>query len=462
VNTTTWPAASALVEGSDALVSSAGGGLLTAAARACGLDRALSVELAGWRRRRAVHDPGKIIADLAISLALGGDCLADVGVVRAQPALFGPVASDPTVSRLVDRLAADAGEALSAIRGARAAARAAAWAHRSPVPAEGLVPLDIDGSVLIAHSEKECAAPTFKSTFGFHPLLAFVDHTAAGSGPGGEPLAAVLRTGSAGANNAADHIEVLGLALAQLPAEVRGRVLVRTDSGGGTKAFLAHLTKLGLQYSVGIGVNIGVHRALLDQLPAEAWTDAYDCDELPREGAQVAELTGMLPELAGRGWPPDMRVIARRERPHPGAQLRLTDTDGWRITVFATNTPPGGPGTQLAQLELSHRRRARCEDRIRTLKDTGLRNLPLHDFAQNQIWLETVLLAGDLLAWTATLGLGAHRAAEPKRLRLRIFAVAARLIRTGRRTVLRLPADWPWAAEIAAAHARLRALPPPA
>jgi len=138
-----------------------------------------------------------------------------------------------------------------------------------------------------------------------------------------------------------------------------------------------------------------------------------------------------------------MRVIARREWPHPGAQLRLTDVDGWRITVFATNTPRGGPGRQLADLELRHRQCARCEDRIRALKDSGLRNLPLHEFTQNQIWLETVLLAADLVAWTQTLGLGQHRRAEPKRLRLRLLHVAARLIRTGRQTLLRLPADWP-------------------
>lgn len=457
MKTTTWPVGVRLGEGSDALVSSAGGGLLVETARASGVDRALSGALAPWRRPRTTHDPAKVIADLAISLALGGDCLADIGVLRAQPALFGPVASDPTVSRLVDTLAADADRSLTAFRSARASARAAAWAHQAPVPPIGLVPLDIDGSLVLAHSEKEAAAPTFKRTFGFHPLLAFADHTAEGPGPGGEPLAAILRPGSAGANDAADHITVVDLALAQLPANVRGRVLVRTDSGGGTKAFLAHLTAHGLQYSVGIGVNIGVDRALLAQLRPQAWTDAYDPGGQPRDGAQVAELTGMLPDLPARGWPPRMRVIARRERPHPGAQLRLTDADGWRVTIFATNTIGG----QLADLELTHRRRARCEDRIRVLKDTGLRNLPLHDFAQNQIWLETVLLAGDLLAHTATLALGEHRTAEPKRLRLRLFAVAARIIRTGRRIELRLPRDWPWASEIAAAHALLRALPAP-
>ena len=446
-----------VVAGGGSLATSTGGALLTETARLTGLNRKLSQGLGGWRGVGAVHDPGKIVQDLATAIALGGACLADIAVVRAQRDLFGSVASDPTVSRLIDKLASGADDALHQIRQARADARAVAWKHRSPVPPEGPVPVDIDGSIVLAHSEKESAAATFKRTFGFHPLLAFVDHTGDGNGGGGEPLAAVLRPGSANANTATDHIAVLDLALVQLPEPVRARVLVRTDSGGGTKAFLTHVTALGLQYSSGIGVGIGIDRDLLARLPRAAWTAALDSNGKPREGAQVAELTHLLPELTDRGWPTRMRLIARRERPHPGAQLRLTDVDGWRVTVFATNTP----GEDLAQLELTHRLRARAEDRIRGLKDSGLRNLPLHDFTQNQIWLETVLLAADLLAWTATLSLTAHRKAEPKRLRLRLLQVAARIVRTGRKTLLKVDDDWPWAAEIIAAHARLRALPTP-
>lgn len=446
-----------VVAGGGSLASSTGGALLVETVRLTGLNRKLSQGLRGWRGWGAVHDPAKIVQDLATAIALGGACLADIAVVRAQRDLFGPVASDPTVSRLVDKLASNVDESLQQIRQARSDARAVAWQHRSPVPAEGPVPVDIDGSIVVAHSEKESAAATFKRTFGFHPLLAFVDHTGDGAGGGGEPLAAVLRPGSANANTADDHITVLDLALAQLPEPVRARVLVRTDSGGGTKAFLHHVSSLGLQYSSGIGVGIGIDRDLLARLPRAAWTPALDSNGKPREGAQVAELTALLPELTDRGWPAGMRLIARRERPHPGAQLRLTDIDGWRVTVFATNSP----GQDLAQLEVTHRLRARAEDRIRGLKDSGMRNLPLHDFAQNQIWLETVLLAAELLAWTATLGLAAHRKAEPKRLRLRLLQVAARVVRTGRKTLLKVDDDWPWAAEIIAAHAQLRALPTP-
>ena len=114
--------------GGSGVVSQAGGLLLTGMLRVTGLDQGLSAGLARWRAPRAVHDPGKIIADLAVTLALGGDCLADVATLRAEPALFGPVASDPVVSRLISRLAADAPRALRAIRAARAAARERAWA----------------------------------------------------------------------------------------------------------------------------------------------------------------------------------------------------------------------------------------------------------------------------------------------------------------------------------------------
>jgi hypothetical protein len=208
-----------------------------------------------------------------------------------------------------------------------------------------------------------------------------------------------------------------------------------------------------LEYSVGFIAGETV-KAAIEAIPEQAWRAAVDGDGEPRDGAQVAELTAWIPtpnaHRRGPGsgplsWPEQMRVIARRERPHPGAQLRLTDHNGWRITCFATNTK--GPGWTLAALEVRHRQRARCEDRIRALKETGLRNLPFHDYAKNRIWLEVVALAADLLAWTQTLAFDEAEPArrwEPKRLRFRILAVAGRIIRTGRRRRLRLPRDWPW------------------
>jgi len=352
------------------LVSQAGAVLVWETMRVTGLGRGLSDGMARWRAPRAVHDPGKIIADLAAAVALGGDCLADIAVLREQPELAGPVASDPVVSRLVSQLAADLPRALKAIRSARAAARERAWAlagQDAPGADGGLVTVDLDATIVIAHSEKEEAAPTWKKTFGFHPMTAFADH---GAGGNGEPLAIVLRAGGAGSNTAADHIEATRLALAQLPRHLRRKALIRTDSGGGTHGFLQWLTARHrrLHYSAGMTITEDMQEAIL-KVPAGSWTPAYDGDGQVRDGAWVADITGML-DLSS--WPGGMRVIVRKERPHPGAQLRFTDLDGHRFTAFATDARKG----QLADLELRHRRRARCEDRIRCAKDTGLRNLP--------------------------------------------------------------------------------------
>ena len=265
----------------------------------------------------------------------------------------------------------------------------------------------------------------------------------------------MLRPGNAGSNTAAEHIEVARLALAQLPRRLRRRVLIRTDSGGGTHEFLAWLASPGhrLHYSIGMTITEDMHQAIL-QLPDRVWEPAYDAGGQARPGAWVAEITGLL-DLSS--WPAGMRVIVRKERPHPGAQLRFTDIGGHRVTAFATDTRTG----QLADLELRHRRRARCEDRIRCAKDTGLRNFPLHGFAQNQIWCELVAMACELLAWTQMLALdGPARAWEPKRLRLRLFSTAGRLIRGGRRLRLRLAATWPWASHITTAISRLQNLAP--
>jgi hypothetical protein len=435
-------------------VSQAGAVLLWETMRVTGLGRGLSQGLARWRAPRAVHDPGKIVADLAAAVALGGDCLSDIAVLREQPALAGPVASDPVVSRLLRALADDGPRVLKAIRAARAAARERAWAlagDAAPGAGGGPVIIDLDATIVIAHSEKEQACPTWKKTFGHHPLTAWADHGADGNG---EPLAICLRAGNAGSNTAADHIEAARLAIAQLPRHLRRKVLIRADSAGGTHEFLDWLTSGSrrLHYSVGMTITEAIQDAI-GKVPESAWTPAYDGDGQVRDGAWVADITGLL-ELDS--WPDKMRIIVRKERPHPGAQLRFTDIDGHRFTCFATDTRRG----QLADLELRHRRRARCEDRIRYAKDTGLRNLPLKGFAQNQIWCEIVALACELIAWTQMLALaGAARRWEPKRLRLRLFSVAGRLASSGRRLRLRLAERWPWAADITAATARLQAIP---
>jgi hypothetical protein len=440
----------------ESLISSSGSLLINEVVRFTGLGRGLSRALTQWRPMRASHDPGKVLLDVATAVALGGDCLADVAAVRSQPEVFGTVASDPTICRVFAALAGDVDQAVAAIRQARADARAAVWKHRRPLAdtpgkrAGGQVIVDIDATLVTAHSDKEGAEPTFKRGFGFAPMCSFVDHGEHGTG---EALALDLRPGKASPWNSKDHVTALNNAVAQLPEGEQQQVLVRADTGACSKLFLHHITDAGLEYSIGFQAQDTV-KAAIEAIPAQAWRAAVDGDGEPRDGAQVAELTAWMPapvtqhrssRPGPKDWPAGMRVIARRERPHPGAQLRLTDHNGWRITCFATNTK--GPGWTLAALEVRHRQRARCEDRIRGLKDTGLRNLPFHDYAKNRIWLEVVALATDLLAWTQATAFDQTEPArrwEPKRLRFRLLAVAGRIVRTGRRRRLRLPRDWPW------------------
>lgn len=461
-STSPYPRVSASATGTG-VVSHAGAALLLRTAEKTGLTTALTTELAPYRKPLARHDPGKIALDLATALAIGGDCLADIAQLRAHPEIFGAVASDPTVSRLISVLAADADTALAAIGRARATARAHAWAAAGTSAPDHAIDeahplvLDIDATLVTAHSEKEQAAPTFKRGFGFHPLCAFVDH---GTGGTGEPVAMLLRPGNSGSNTAADHVTVVQDALAQLPLDpgyrVGKKVLVRIDGAGGTHQLIEYLTKRRLSYSVGFGLT-DTMTAALDLVPEQAWTSAYDSDGQVRDGAWVTEITDLL-DLST--WPKGMRVIVRKERPHPGAQLRFTDRDGLRLTAFVTNTRRG----QLPDLELRHRRRARCEDRIRAAKASGLQNLPLHGFDQNRIWLALVQLACELLAWMQMLAFTAipARRWEPKRLRLRLLSIAGRVVRHARRVRLRLAVTAPDVEVLVAGLNRLAALPAPA
>ncbi len=339
------------------VVSHAGAALLLRTAEKTGLSSGLSEKLRPWRKPKAVHDPGKIVLDLAVTLAVGGDCAADVALLRAEPAVFGVVASDPTVSRAITALAADAPRVLAAIGAARIQARARAWAlagrdapgHRAGI-ADPVI-IDLDATLTDAHSERQGAAPTFKRGFGFHSLWSFIDSP----GGTGEPAAVMLRPGNAGSNTATDHKRVLHEALAQLPGRGSWRVgrtvLVRTDSGGGTHEFLGYCHRRRLQYSVGFTLTDDIVDALDTHLTVRDWTPAYDAEGQVRPGAWVIDATG-LTDLTR--WPPGMRLIVRKERPHPGAPLRFTDHDGLRLTAFVTNTRRG----QLPDLELRHRRRA--------------------------------------------------------------------------------------------------------
>jgi hypothetical protein len=425
------------------LVSHAGSALVAQVADKLGLTQALSLRLAALKQRRRGHDPGRVIRDLAVMLADGGECVSDLGAVRDQQALFGPVASDSTAFRVVDRIASEPG-LLEALRAAHARARERLWElHGAP---ERLT-IDVDATLITAHSEKEQAAGTYKGGYGFHPLQAYADETR-------EALGGLLRPGNAGANTAADHVAVLDRALEQIPAEhiESIEILVRADSAGATHGLVDYCREANLRFSVGYELTEPARAAIL-QIPEDAWVPALDQDGSVRENGEVAEITDRLDLSA---WPERTRLIVRRERPHPGAQLSFTDHDGHRFQTILTDQPDA----DIAVLECRHRQRAHVEDRVRDDKDTGLAKLPFKEFALNEVWLEIVLLAHDLIVWTQALLLSGELAkAEPKRLRYRLLHVAARLAFHGRRGRLRLQHDWPWATELAAAFHKLNALP---
>lgn len=302
-----WYPSLKIEDGRPGVVSQAGAGVLLRTAEKTGLTGELSDAFASWRRPGAVHDPGKIVLDLAVMHGIDA---------------YAPLT------------------------------------------------IDLDATLTEAYSEKEHAAPTFKR--GYVSTRSGRSSTTARSGTG-EPAAVMLRPGNAGSNTAHDHKRVLADALAQLPQVTEWRagrkVLVRADSGGGTHDFLDYCHRRRVQYSIRFTLTDDIVAAMQAGLTDAEWIPACDADGALRPGAWVAEVTGIV-GLAG--WPPGMRLIVRKERPHPGAQLRFTDHDGHRLTAFVTNTRGG----RLPDLELRHRRRARCEDRIRAAKDTGGRNLP--------------------------------------------------------------------------------------
>jgi hypothetical protein len=458
------------------VVSHAGSRLLADLADRSTLSAQLSAVFALRMAPQTAHDPGRVLVDVAVMIADGGECISDIATLSDQADLFGPVASDTTCWRTLNSIT-DAD--LDSIAAARAVAREVAWGQRAEAIGQALpaslvageplldrdgrpvLVIDQDATIVVCHSEKEQAAATFKHSFGYHPVLAFCDNS-------NEALAGMLRPGNAGSNTAIDHISVFDQALAQIPDQFRHGypILFRADGAGASKALLGHvrgLRETGVQteFTVGWAVTEREHAAIAT-LPTTAWTPAIDIDGEPRESAAVAELTGLLPTELFANYPDGMRIIVRRERPHPGAQLDLfEERDGWRYTCFATDTPIG----QHAWLDARHRSHARVEDRIRCGKDTGLSRLPSRSFAINAAWLACTLTAIDLLAWTQTILLADHpelARAEPKTLRYRLLHVAARLIRGARKLHLKIDRTWRWAHILAAAFHRLNALPMPA
>lgn len=437
-----------IAAGEAGLVSRTGAALVPELAARLGLEAQLSKALACLFKRRPAHDPGRVLVDLATTLIDGGDCVSDLGVLADQPDLFGQVASHSTATRLLHALGEDE---LEAIRACRRQTRERAWAAGARPQT---ITLDFDAQLLDCHTEKEGGGPHRKGGFGFHPLHCFLDET-------GEQLAGLLRPGNAGANTAQDHVAVLDAAIEQLPPDVSDRerdepveILARADAAGATHAFAAALRERRIRFSLGYYVTETVGQAAL-ALDKAAWRPALDQDGSERDGAWVAELTGHL-QLSE--WPEGTRLIARKERPHPGAQLRFTDQDGHRYQCFLTDQQD----SDIAALERRHRLHARVEDRIQESQELGLGRLPFQAIEPNRAWFELALLAQDLLAWLRLLILEGELAlAKPKRLRGRLLHVAGRITRSGRRRTLHLPRAWPWADELLAAFARLRALEAP-
>lgn len=425
------------------VVSHAGARLLCELADGFGLTAGMSLALAPTKQRRRGHDRGQVLTDLAVAIADGATGISDLRVLADQPDLFGTVASVPTAWRALEAVEE---ATLARIAQARAAARAKAWAAGMD---PGFYVIDIDG-VLIDTSEKERTAPNYKHRWGYYPLVASLDAT-------GEALAVLLRPGNAGSGTATDHIEVLDASLAQLPLDpaalpAQQQVIVRTDAGGTTLEFAAACRARQVRFIGGFQLREALATIIIG-LPESAWQQAICADGSQlRETGEVTEITHLVPAERLATWPLGTRMLVRRELPHPGAQLRFTDVNGYRFQLIVTDLPD----TDLPFLEALYRGRGRMECRIRDAKDTGLANLPSHSFAINTAWLALQMIATDLLAWLRHLCLDGELArAEPRRLRYTLLHTAGLLCRSGRRTRLRLAANWPWTPDLINAFARL-------
>jgi hypothetical protein len=408
------------------LVSHAGLGLVGELADRTGVTGGLSEVFAHCGHRWRVHEPGVSLVGVAAAIADGARRVAGVDTVR-QSVLFPRVGSYSTIWRTIYKAGGD--RELHGIAQVLAEARERVWARAPAGRLPEALTIDVDSTLVNVHSEKERAASTYKRGFGMHPIGAWCDDT-------NEPLAAIMRPGNAGANSAVDHIDVIDQAVDALPARYRRGhrvgderceavhpILVRADSAGATHLFLTHLRARNLGFSVGYHITAAVQTALA-QTTEKSWIDAVEKNGEPRDGAQIVELTATVPLDT---WPAGTRLIVRRERPHPGAQLSLFDhLAGWRHTAFLTDTA----GDDIAALECRHRQHARVEDRIRTWKTCGLTDLPHWDYRSNEAWCALTILAATLIAWLQLVALtGDFAVAEPATLRYRLFHTAGRLAR---------------------------------
>ena len=454
------------------LVGHAGAVLLRACADRTGLTSALSKVLArgvppGW-------DRGVVLVQLAVAIALGASGMSDIRLLAHQAAVFGAPPSDSTVRRT---LAPFDQRMLAAIAKARSRVRARVWDLIASTERgfpwlvvagkvlTGWVVLDLDATIIEASSKKQGAAGTFKMTYGFHPLAGWCANTQ-------ECLAMLLREGNAGANTVADHLEVLAACIAQIPASLRAKILIRVDGAGASHGLLERIealntTRRTVRYTVGWKIT-DVDEAAIAALGEAAWEAAVDQDGQVQDACHVAELTGLSTRVGG--WPEGIRLLVRRARPskrHLGKLTALEKRTGWRYQITATNITrmravPGSGHPQF--LDVLHRAHAVVEDRVRTEKAMGLRNLPSKDWHVNTGWVLACNIAADLDAWTRLLALHDDEEfvrAEPRTLRYRLWHVPAKLTTHAHRRWLHIPADWPWAKAFTTCWNRLAALPAP-
>ncbi|MEZ2392224.1 IS1380 family transposase [bacterium RCC_150] len=448
-NTGVFPSVPVALTG-QSLVSHAGLNVLTSFVDALGFRGLCEDRLGQFVPSGARHRPGSLLGSLGVMLAAGGEHATDLDILRSSPGLFGPVPSNATVSRFFERTVANPELFSHGFETLTRELRARAWdaaGNRNPAArataADPLV-LDLDATLVTSHSDKENVAGTYKGGYGFAPFIASVDYgTSNGTG---EILATLLRPGSAGANSADDHIRVFEAAVSQLPeaffpqGRLDGqRLLVRTDSAGASRKFLGYLHSLGVQFSVSYPVPAGKAHMVDWINDKQYWQPALDQHGADRTDAWVINATEVVPL---KDYPPGTNIYLRAEPLHPGAQPTLLDLDGHRITAFLTNSPRWhGPF-----LDARHRARGRCENRIKTLKNTGLGKLPFYDFAANQAWANIAALASNLVSWLQLAALpDGHQARtwDIKRWRYRLFATAGKIITRARRRQLLLPESAP-------------------
>ena len=474
---TPWDYGLRVTAEADGLVGHAGVVLLRKLADQAGLTAGLGSALARAGKFPLV-DRGVALVSMAVAIVLGATSMNDITLLAHHEPVLGAAPSDTTVRRTLEL--ADP-RTLDKIARVRAKVRAHVWKLIAAAPAgfpwlavagkllAGWLVIDLDATLITAHSDKQGAAPTFKKGYGFHPLGAWLANTT-------ESLAMLLRPGNAGSNTFADHAAVLTAAIRQIPARMRTRLLVRVDGAGASHELITHLLSLASRrrtvlFTCGWAITEADERAIA-MLPAAAWQAAVDQDGTVQEDKHVAEITHLLSRAAG--WPAGLRWIVRRTKPSRRQAKNLTALEratGWRYSIIVTNIPaaggvPGVPGSHHAQfIDVLHREHAVVEDRVRTAKAMGLRNLPSKTWTVNCGWMLAANIAADLAAWCRLLGLydcDDLKDAEPDTLRYRLWALPARLVRHARQHVLKLSRTWPWKDAFLTCWQRLCALPEPA